>query len=155
MPAKLELLPTTHARGPNGNTPDLYRYASHSLGVACPPHRRDFTAKSSYKCHRSPRFLSYRVRSTYSSCLHSPCRTSRMNIHDARHHERCILLFHTLQPVISSDSRAVFDGGLGVEPPAKISDPPAAIKKTQGGRLSMYLCISTVVDFNSQNFDAP
>jgi len=43
-----------------------------------------------------------------------------------------------------------------VEPPAKISDPPAAIKKTQvGGRLSMYLCISTVVDFNSQNFDPP
>jgi len=30
--------------------------------------------------------------------------------------------------------RAVFDGGgWGVEPPAKISDPPAAIKKTQGG----------------------
>ena len=29
-------------------------------------------------------------------------------------------------------ARAVFDGG--VEPPAKISDPPpAAIKKTQGG----------------------
>ena len=42
----------------------------------------------------------------------------------------------------------------GVEPPAKISDPPAAIKKRNGGgRLSMYLCISTVVDFNSQNFD--
>jgi len=30
-------------------------------------------------------------------------------------------------------TRAVFDGGLGVEPPAKISDPPAAIKKAQGG----------------------
>jgi len=29
-------------------------------------------------------------------------------------------------------TRAVFVGG-GVEPPAKISDPPAAIKKTQGG----------------------
>ena len=29
--------------------------------------------------------------------------------------------------------RAVFDGGLGVEPPAKISDPPAAIKKRKGG----------------------
>jgi len=53
-------------------------------------------------------------------------------------------------------SRAVFDGGWGVEPPpAKISDPPAAIKKRKGGRLSMYLCISTVVDFNSQNFDPP
>jgi len=46
-------------------------------------------------------------------------------------------------------------GGLGVEPPAKISDPPAAIKKRKGGRLSMYLCISTVVDFSSQNFDPP
>jgi len=45
--------------------------------------------------------------------------------------------------------------GLGVEPPAKISDPPAAIKKRKGGRLFMYLCISTVVDFNSQNFDPP
>ena len=39
--------------------------------------------------------------------------------------------------------------------PAKISDPPAAIKKRKGGRLSVYLCISTVVDFNSQNFDPP
>jgi len=29
--------------------------------------------------------------------------------------------------------RAVFDGGLGVDPPAKISDPPAAIKKRKGG----------------------
>ena len=46
-------------------------------------------------------------------------------------------------------------GGWGLNPPAKISDPPAAIKKTQGGRLSMYLCISTVVDFNSQNFEPP
>jgi len=46
-------------------------------------------------------------------------------------------------------------GGWGVEPPAKIYDPPAAIKKRKGGRLSMYLCISTVVDFNSQNFDPP
>ena len=43
----------------------------------------------------------------------------------------------------------------GLNPPAKISDPPAAIKKRKGGRLSMYLCISTVVDFNSQNFDPP
>jgi len=42
--------------------------------------------------------------------------------------------------------------GWGVEPPAKISDPPAAIKKR---KLSMYLCISTVVDFNRQNFDPP
>jgi len=50
--------------------------------------------------------------------------------------------------------RAVFVGG-GVEPPAKISDTPAAIKKRKGGRLSMYLCISTVVDFNSQNFGPP
>ena len=49
-------------------------------------------------------------------------------------------------------TRAVFVGGLN--PPAKISDPPpAATKKRKGGRLSMYLCISTVVDFNSQNFD--
>jgi len=30
-------------------------------------------------------------------------------------------------------TRAVFVGGVGVEPPAKISDPPAAIKKTQEG----------------------
>jgi len=51
--------------------------------------------------------------------------------------------------------RAVFDGGWGVEPPAKISDPPAAIKKRRGGRVPMYLCISTVVEFNSQNFDPP
>jgi len=53
-------------------------------------------------------------------------------------------------------TQAVFVGGWGVEPPAKISDPPAAIKKRKGGgRLSMFLCISTVVDFNSQNFDPP
>jgi len=66
-------------------------------------------------------------------------------------------------------NRAVFDGGLwGLNPPpAKISDPPAAIKKrkvdfnptvdphTQILHISMYLCISTVVDFNSQNFDPP
>ena len=40
----------------------------------------------------------------------------------------------------------------GVEPPpVKISDPLCC----KGGRLSMYLCISTVVDFNSQNFDPP
>jgi len=32
------------------------------------------------------------------------------------------------------EGRAVFDGGLGVEPPAKIFDPPpAAIKKRKGG----------------------
>jgi len=50
--------------------------------------------------------------------------------------------------------RAVLDGGgWGVEPPAKISDPLLLLKKRKGGRLSMYLCISTVVDFNSQNFD--
>ena len=53
-------------------------------------------------------------------------------------------------------TRAVFDRrGWGLNPlPAKISDPPAAIKNARG-RLSMYLCISTVVDFNSQNFDPP
>jgi len=52
--------------------------------------------------------------------------------------------------------RAVFDGGLGVDPPPrKFLTPPAAIKKRKGGRLSIYLCISTVVDFNSQNFDPP
>jgi len=40
--------------------------------------------------------------------------------------------------------------GVGeVEPPRKFLTPPAAIKKTQGG------CISTVVDFSSQNFDPP
>jgi len=55
-----------------------------------------------------------------------------------------------------SVTRAAFvGGGLGVEPPAKISDPPAAIKKRKGGQLSMYLCINTVVDFNSQKFDPP
>ena len=43
----------------------------------------------------------------------------------------------------------------GVEPPRKFLTPSAAIKKRKGGRLSMYLCISTVVDFNSQNFDRP
>ena len=53
------------------------------------------------------------------------------------------------------NTRAVFVGGLGGWPPRKFLTPPAAIKKTQGGRLSMYLCISTVVDFNSQNFDPP
>jgi len=53
-------------------------------------------------------------------------------------------------------TRAVFVGGLGGwTPPRKFLTPPAAIKKTQGGRLSMYLCISTVVDFNSQNFEPP
>ena len=47
-------------------------------------------------------------------------------------------------------------GGRGVEPLAKISDPPLLLlKKRKGGRLSTYLCISTVVDFNSQNFDPP
>jgi len=47
-------------------------------------------------------------------------------------------------------------GVVGVEPPAKISDPPCCyLKKRKGGRLSMYPCISTVVDFNSQNFDPP
>jgi len=47
-------------------------------------------------------------------------------------------------------------GGWGVELPAKISHPPLLLlKKRKGGRLSMYLCISTVVDFNSQNFDPP
>ena len=43
----------------------------------------------------------------------------------------------------------------GLNPPRKFLTPPAAIKKRKGGRLSMYLCISTVVDFNSQNFDPP
>ena len=52
--------------------------------------------------------------------------------------------------------RAVFDGGLeGLNPTAKISDPLLLLKKRKGGRLSMYLCISTVVDFNSQTFDPP
>jgi len=63
---------------------------------------------------------------------------------------------HEHQHTVCLLIRAVFDGGIGgVEPPAKISDPPAAIKKRKGGRLSMYLCISTVVDFNSQNFNPP
>jgi len=35
--------------------------------------------------------------------------------------------------------RAVFVGGLGVEPPAKISDLPAAIKKTQVGGSTFYV----------------
>jgi len=39
-----------------------------------------------------------------------------------------------------------------LNPHAKISDPPAAIKKRKGVRVPMYLCISTVFDFNSQNF---
>ena len=39
-------------------------------------------------------------------------------------------------------------GDWGVEPPAKISDPLLLLKKRKGGRLSMYLCISTVVDFD-------
>jgi len=53
--------------------------------------------------------------------------------------------------------RAVLVGGWGgwTPPPRKFLTPPPAIKKTQGGRLSMYLCISTVVDFNSQNVDPP
>ena len=44
-------------------------------------------------------------------------------------------------------------GGCGVEPPRKFLTPLLLLKKRKGGRLSMYLCISTVVDFNSQNFD--
>jgi len=68
----------------------------------------------------------------------------------------CIISFSRQLPCFLT-VRAVFDEGVGGlnPPPAKISDPPAAIRKTQGGRLSMYLCISTVVDFNSQNFDPP
>ena len=50
--------------------------------------------------------------------------------------------------------RAVFDGGWGVEPPRKFLTPPAAIKKRKGSTLRT-LSISTVVDFNSQNFDPP
>ena len=52
-----------------------------------------------------------------------------------------------------SSSGLYLTGGLGVKPPAKISHPLLLLKKRKGGRLSMYLCISTVVDFNSQNYD--
>ena len=53
-------------------------------------------------------------------------------------------------------TRAVFVGGVGgLNPPAQKCLIPLLQLKTQGGRLSMYLCISTVVDFNSQNFDPP
>jgi len=53
--------------------------------------------------------------------------------------------------------RALFDGGGlgGLNPTAKISDPLLLLKKRKGGRLSMYLCISTVVDFNSQKLRPP
>ena len=43
----------------------------------------------------------------------------------------------------------------GAEPPRKFLTPLLLLKKRKGGRLSMYLCISKVVDFNSQNFDPP
>ena len=47
-------------------------------------------------------------------------------------------------------------GGLGgLNPLRKFLTPLLLLKKRKGGRLSMYLCISTVVDFNSQNFDPP
>ena len=57
-------------------------------------------------------------------------------------------------------TRAVFVGGVrGLNPPRKFLTPPyrqlLLLKKRKGGRLSMYLGISTVVDFNSQNFDPP
>ena len=61
-----------------------------------------------------------------------------------------------MKKVTIGQTRAVFVGGWGgVNPPRKFLTPPAAIKKRKGGRLSMYLCISTVVDLNSQNFDPP
>ena len=65
----------------------------------------------------------------------------------ANHHRRLFTLPSEVR------SGLYLTGGLGVEPPAKISDPPAAIKK--GDRLSLYLCISTVVDFNSQTSTPP
>ena len=47
-----------------------------------------------------------------------------------------------VEPVVNEYSavcaRAVFDGGWGVNPPAKISDPLAAIKKRKG-RLTFYV----------------
>ena len=45
-------------------------------------------------------------------------------------------------------------GGWGLNPPRKFLTPPLLLKKLLK-RLSMYLCISTVVDFNSQNFNPP
>ena len=66
-----------------------------------------------------------------------------------------------VEPVVNEYSvvcaRAVFDGGWGggLNPPRKFLTPLLLLKNARGGRLSMYLCISTVVDFNSQNFDPP
>jgi len=40
----------------------------------------------------------------------------------------------------------------GLNPPRKFLTPLLLLKKR---KLSMYLCISTVVDFNRQNFDPP
>ena len=53
----------------------------------------------------------------------------------------------------ASDTQGCICRGVGAWTPRENFWPPAAIKKARGGRLSMYLCISTVVDFNSQNFD--
>jgi len=55
-------------------------------------------------------------------------------------------------------TRAIFDGvigGLNPPPTRKFLTSLLLLKNAMGGRLSMYLCISTVVDFNSQKFAPP